>query len=211
MSGRAAYLLRRFRRDEEGATLVEFAMVIVVFLLILFGLIDFGRYAFHLVATERAMHVAARVAAVRPPACAGVPAIHTRSASSTTAPEFGTSCNAGADICANAGTITCAGSAGNATAAEVWGLVQGTMPNDATIADLQFSYGYDANLGFLGGPYVPVVTVELSNVTFRFVSPLAALVALAGGAADPALGADITLPAMSVSLPGEDLAQGADG
>lgn len=36
------HLLRRCRRDERGASLVEFALVLPVFALLLFGLIDFG-------------------------------------------------------------------------------------------------------------------------------------------------------------------------
>lgn len=210
MRGARRYL-RSFLRDEGGATLVEFGLVISLFLLLFFGLIDFGRLAFHIVATERAMSVAARVAAVRPPACAGVPATNIRPLDAATTPEFGTSCGAGGAICADAGTVSCAGNAANATATEVWGLVRRSLPSDATIDELAFSYAYDPHLGFLGGPYVPVVTVDLQNVNFDFVTPLGALAQLAGAPVLPGLGADLTLPGMSVSLPGEDLAQGENG
>jgi hypothetical protein len=76
---------------------------------------------------------------------------------------------------------------------------------------LRFSYTYDARLGFLGGPYVPVVTVEMEDVTFDFVTPLAGLAALASATGTSAIGSTVTMPSMSVSLPGEDLAQGEDG
>ena len=56
-------LLRRCARDNNGATLVEFAVVLALFLLIFFGLIDFGRLAFNYVTAEKAMQVASRVAA----------------------------------------------------------------------------------------------------------------------------------------------------
>ncbi|MBY6057149.1 pilus assembly protein [Leisingera daeponensis] len=210
--GRAYAALRRFRREQDGAALVELGVAIPLFLLLFMGIIDFGRMAFHYVVAERAMNVAARVAAVRPPACAGVPEIHRRDPSASgTLPNFGTSCRAGPDICLNAGTVTCAGSAANATANEIWALVRGAMPPDATIAALSFSYSYDGSLGFLGGPYVPVVTVELQNQTFEFVSPLGRLAALAGAAGGSGLGASVPFPAMSVSLPGEDLALGQSG
>ena len=205
--------IARFGKDESGTTLVEFTFVLVLFLLIFFGLIDFGRMAFHYVTAERAMHVAARVAAVRPPACAGVPEFNARGPVGPTEipPDFGTSCNAGANVCQAVTTVTCGGSAGNATATEIWNIVRGTLPNNATIANLSFSYEHDTNLGFLGGPYVPVVTVELQNLQFDYISPLGALVGLTGAVADPNLGASISFPNMSVSLPAEDLAMGNNG
>lgn len=212
-SQRVSARLARFGADESGTTLVEFTFVLMVFLLIFFGLIDFGRMAFHYVTAERAMQVAARVAAVRPPACAGVPEFNARGPVGPTEipPDFGTSCNSGANVCQPAATVTCGGSAGNATANEIWNIVRGTLPIDATIANLSFSYEYDSNLGFLGGPYVPVVTVELQNLQFQYISPLGALVGLTGAAADPTLGASVNFPDMSVSLPAEDLAMGNNG
>ncbi|MEX0300879.1 MAG: TadE/TadG family type IV pilus assembly protein [Leisingera sp.] len=204
--------LRRFRRDQGGATLVELAIAMPLFLLLFMGIIDFGRMAFHYVVAERAMNVASRVAAVRPPACAGVPEIHERNPSASgTLPSFGTSCRTGPDICLDAGTVTCSGSAANPTANEIWQLIRGAMPPGADIAALSFRYSYDQNLGFLGGPYVPVVTVELQNQTFGFVSPLGRLAALTGATADPTLGAAVPFPPMSVSLPAEDLALGQNG
>lgn len=202
-----------FAQDETGATLVEFAIVLSIFLFLFFGLIDFGRLGFHYVNAEKAMQVAARVAAVRLPACPGIPSINARGivAGGTLPPDFGTSCRAGANICVNVGTVSCSGSVANPTASEIWTLIAGALPNDATIANLKFSYTYDNNLGFLGGPYVPVVTVELQNLDFQFVSPLGALAGLAGAMASPTLGADIPFPSMSVSLPAEDLALGGDG
>jgi hypothetical protein len=205
--------VRLVYRDESGSALIEFGIVLSVFLLLFFGLIDFGRLGFHYVQAEKAMQVAARVAAVRPPVCPGVPETHVRGAVApgTLASDFGTSCRAGPTICLNPGTFTCSGSAGNATSNEIWTLITGALPNNADITNLEFSYSYDNNLGFLGGPYVPVVTVELQNLDFQFVSPLGALVGLTGGVADANLGLDIPFPPMSVSMPAEDLASGDNG
>jgi hypothetical protein len=74
---------------------------------------------------------------------------------------------------------------------------------------MRFQYDFDPNLGFLGGPYVPRVTVELQNLNFTFATPLSGLAALAGGGQGP--GATLTFPTMSTSLPGEDLALGDQG
>lgn len=203
--------LRRFVRDESGTTLVEFGVCFVVFLLIFFALIDFGRMAFSYVVAEKAMHIAARIAAVRPAACPGVPQLNVRSPSSPTpAPSYGSSCNAGANICA-VSTVTCTGTMANPTVSEIWGIVGGRMPTGTSAANLQFTYQSDTDLGFLGGPYVPVVTVEMVNANFNFATPLSGFVALLGGTPDAGLGPAIPFPSMSVSMPGEDLAQGNAG
>ena len=133
---RASHIMRRFRENESGATLVELAIVLPIFLLIFLGLIDFGRMAFHYVTVEKSMQVATRIAVVRPAACAGVPEFIARGTTTVTPPpKFGTSCSDGINICANPGLIQCAGSADNATASEIWAIVRGAFPNDATIAN----------------------------------------------------------------------------
>lgn len=208
----ARQIIRRFRRAEDGSTIVEFAIVLPVFLLIFFMLIDFGRMAFHYVNSEKSMQVAARVAAVRPAACPGVPDFNRRGPTEIgeTAPRTGVQCNTGANVCQAVGTITCTGDPGHPTVAEIWGLIDGALPNDAGPENMQFSYAFDPDLGFLGGPYVPVVTVEITGLEFDFVNPLGVFVALAGGGRSTA-GATIPFPSLSVSLPAEDLAQGDAG
>ena len=75
---------------------------------------------------------------------------------------------------------------------------------------LQFSYDFNSNLGFLGGPYTPMVTVELNLSDFQFVSPLAAL-ANAAGATSSTISSTAGYSNFSVSLPAEDLALGESG
>lgn len=204
--------LRRFGDDDSGTTLVEFAVVFVIFLVLMFALVDFGRMAYRFVVADKAMQIAARVATVRPAACPGVPELYGRGSSTVNPPyRFGTSCNEDTGICENPGTITCAGDASNPTAVEVWNRIQPLMPTDAGIGNLRFRYDHDANLGFLGGPYTPIVTVELQNLDFRFIHPLGSLIALTGATATITDGLTIPFPTMSVSLPGEDLAQGTNG
>jgi hypothetical protein len=180
---------------------------------LLFGLIDFGRMGAEYMMAEKAMQRAVRIAVVRPPACAGVPQSHTRGAvpNGTAPPPFGTKCSAGASICANPGVITCSGNANDPTTSEIWSQISAMMPASATPANLQFSYGFDSSLGFLGGPYTPVVTVEIQNLNFQFATPLSALAAFAGDTSGATPGATLPFPGMSVSLPGEDLAAGNAG
>jgi hypothetical protein len=202
---------RRLLREESGATLVEFSIVISLFLLIFFGLIDFGRLAYHIVTGERAMHAAARIGVVRSPACPEVPEFFGLSSDAPASTDYGTSCDAGGSICDDPGPVSCTGDISNPTAAEIWEAVGVVLPAGSDISNLRFSYTYDARLGFLGGPYVPVVTVAMEDVTFEFVTPLAGLAAVAGATGNSGIGSTVTMPSMSVSLPGEDLAQGTDG
>ncbi|MFN0114974.1 MAG: TadE/TadG family type IV pilus assembly protein [Paracoccaceae bacterium] len=205
--------LRRFLKDDSGTTLVELAIVLPVFLLLFFGTIDIGRLGSEYVMSGKAMQIAARMAAVRPAACAGVPNLNSRGvvAPGTVPPRYGASCSSGANVCANPGLIACAGSTANPTANEIWTAVSPILPANATPANLRFVYSYDANLGFLGGPYVPVVTVELQNLSFQFVTPLGGLAALARAPTAGPPAQSIPFPSMSVSLPGEDLALGEAG
>lgn len=202
---------KRLIADESGAALVEFALVALLFFFLFFSLIDFGRLGGSYVVAEKAAQIAARTAAVRPPACAGVPARHTRSSDpGATPPRFGTSCRAGANVCAAVATVSCKGDAGNPTAAAIWAQIEPMLPPDATIDNMRFEYRFDQNLGFLGGPYTPMVTVEITPPDFQFVSPLGAMAAALGGTG-AGLGPLSPYAGFSVSLPGEDLANGDEG
>lgn len=206
-----ALRLRRFGHEEAGTALVEFAVVMPIFLLILFALIDFGRLGFEYVMANKAVQMAARIAVTRPPACAGVPTINSRGpvAAGSVPPYFGTNCRSAANVCANPDPISCSGSANNPTVAEIWGKVAALMPSGSTPANLNFTYAFNPDMGFLGGPYTPMVTVEIRALDFRFVTPLDGLARLAG--ATGTLPAALTFPPLSVSLPAEDLALGEAG
>jgi Flp pilus assembly pilin Flp len=201
--------LRRFLRDESGATLVEFAVVVLFFLLLLFAIIDFGRLAHTWAAAQKATQVAARIAAVRPPVCAGVPALNSRGVAGSSI-SFGTLCRAGATVCANPGPAVCSGVSTNATSAEIFAQIRPLLPAGATVGNLRFTYSFDPNLGFLGGPYVPMVTVDLQGLEFVFVSNLGRMITPITGQ-QTTLGANLPLPRMSISVPGEDLALGTAG
>lgn len=209
---RAQARLGRFGSDTSGTTMVEFAIVLPIFLLLLFGLIEFGRMGFEYVFANKGVQMAARIAVARPPACPDVPAINARGpvAEGTVPPIFGTNCRAGTDICASPAPIVCAGDDTNATASEIWATIRPLMPTDATIENLRFTYTYTSELGFLGGPYVPMVTVEVQDLNFRFITPLGALAAVAG-APDSDLPGTLPFPGFGTTLPAEDLNLGTAG
>jgi hypothetical protein len=129
--------------------------------------------------------------------------------------RFGTDCKTESNICLGESSppVSCSAASVSTTAAEVWGSVRDLLPNNATPSNLQFTYSFDPQMNFLGGPYVPVVTVELRNLDFFFTSPLLGLARVAGATVS---GSDNTpspvrMPTLSVSLPGEDLNLGMGG
>ena len=67
------------------------------------------------------------------------------------------------------------------------------------------TYAYDPDLGFLGGPYVPLVTVEVEGLTFEFISYLGALFTVTAGDNPDWSANGIAFPSLSVSMPAEDL------
>ena len=59
-------LFKRFRRDEKGATAVEFAVVSGVFFIMLMGIMEYGLYMMTAVAIESAVTQAGRASAILP-------------------------------------------------------------------------------------------------------------------------------------------------
>lgn len=200
--------IKRFKRDETGATLVEFAMVMPVFLLLFFGLIDFSRVGFSYVMAGKATERAVRQAVVRAPLCVGVPETNLRGSNGDPSLRFGNSCNIASDLCQFTATVSCSLDITTPGGADIWAEVASMMPSNAAPENLQVSYQYDSDLGFLGGPYTPIVTVEIQNLNFEFVTPLGALVTLAGVSGTQTLGDDYAFPSMSASLPAEALFDG---
>ena len=199
-------------KREDGGVLVEFAIVISLFLFIFFAMLDFGRLVYQTTLSEKATYIAARTAIVRPPACTGVPDRHTAGVvpTGTPTPRFGTSCSAASYVCSAVAVVSCSGDAASPTANEIWTRISPMLPPNATISNLQFTYAFDSNLGFLGGPYTPMVTVDLNLPDFAFVSPLGSL-AVAAGAPSSSLGPNSAFADFSVTLPAEDLNLGEAG
>ena len=217
---------RRFAKDQAGTTMVEFAICISLFLLILFAIIDFGRLGYNWVVAEKGMQRAVRIAAVRPPVCSGVPVFHARADTSTGFFPAGTLCRSEAGLCEvvnrQCNLNEPDGSRAEATTAanEIWDSVRDLLPPDTTKSNVLIKYEYDERLGFLGGPYVPLITAQLvgaksgedyDELLFTFVTPLSALAANAGDDDVDDIPGTIPFPAISVTLPAEDMNLGGRG
>lgn len=202
-----AFRLRRFCREEDGAAMVEFSIVSTLFFFLLFAAIDFGLFTSFNIMSEKAVQIAARTVITRPAACNGVPDRHELGTQSPE-PRFGTNCRTASNVCAVVAPVTCSGSAGNPTALEVWNRISAVLPAGTQIDDLTFTYTQDPALGYLGGPYTPIVTVSLDLPNFQFISAVGGMVGELGGALNEG---GLDYRTISISLPAEDLASGTNG
>ncbi|PTX54648.1 TadE-like protein [Litoreibacter ponti] len=199
--------IKRFTSEDDGSTLVEFGIIMGLFLFLIFGLIDFSRLGMSYVMSQKATERAVRQAAVLPAICPGLPKTNTRGIleGATEELEFGAACSIDDNLCSDGGVQSCSAATASPTADLIWAEVSPLLPTNAQRENLRFTYRFDPNLGFLGGPYTPLVTVEIVNLEFEFVTPLGGLAALAGAANAGAVGADFSFPSMSASLPSEAL------
>jgi hypothetical protein len=201
----------RFKDDERGSVLTEFAVVLPLFLILLFAVIDFGQIYLRWILAEKATHLAARLAVVRAPICANVPLINERSFFAPRNLPFGTSCGAFTGLCAFRSPRTCDGaSAAGDTLDEIITAVGGFLPNTVQPDNIRLTYSF-ADLGFLGGPYVPLVSVELEgDIEVPFITPLGPLLQTFYGGGGAGLD-DPEMPPMLTTLPAEDLVEGGPG
>ncbi len=195
-------MIHRFRLDRAGASGVEFALVLPLLLLLLFGIIDAGRFLWDVNQAEKATQYGARMAVVTNIVS---PALATTSYVGVGGLTQGDLIPASAlspVVCTRAsctctGTSTCpTGFATTDTAAfdAIVTRMQKMKP-DITASNVRISYR-GSGLGYAGDPngmeIAPLVTVQLTGVQFR-----------------PTIGlllATITLPDFRTTLTAEDSA-----
>lgn len=210
---------RSFRKDEGGAALVEFTAIAAVFFFMLFAAVEAGFLTMWWNQTEKAVGRASRELIVRPPLAANVPTLRGKNPNrDSTTIRFGALCggDASTNACGTVATRSCTiavadGSttcADTTAAAAILERMRGLSPlalQPGRPGTVTVTYT-DTGLGFVGGPYVPTVTVRVTGLRYPFFA-MSGLSALLGG--DGATGVD--MPAIAVTLVGEDLAAGTQG
>lgn len=196
-------------RDTRGASAAEFALVLPLFLLLLLGMIDAGRFLWEFNEAKKAAQYGARIAAVVDPVEGAIASESfigkVVSGTTITQGDVIPAGAMGAIVCQTPDTIanvTCTGNAPTLTSA--------SAPDSAAFQEIfermdviypqlepsNIVVTYEASgLGYAGNPYgpdvAPLITVGLRDVQFRPTSFL--------------LLAAVTLPAVESTLTSEDL------
>ncbi len=169
--------LRHIWNDRAATSAAEFALILPLALLLLFGIIDVGNYAWTLNEYEKATQMGTRYAVVTNVV---QPALETQSYVGVTC--AGTALRAGDRICREAlGTLECSGTActcvtapcpaGPVDNARFTALVNRmrTFQPDITADRVRVAYR-GAGLGYAGDPnppeIAPLVTVRIVNATY---------------------------------------------
>lgn len=191
--------LQSFRTDERGASAAEFALVLPLLILLLFGMIDAGRFAWEYNRAEKATQVGARFAVVTDPVASAL-ATESYVVSGVRAAGDPIPASALGDVQCNSSACSCQTSpcpALTRNAAAFTNLVarMRLMKPDIAAANVQVDYR-GSGLGFAGDPsgmpISPLVTVSLRDLQFR---PLTAMMLTT-----------ITMPDFRTTLTGEDSA-----
>ena len=190
----------RFFRDERGASAAEFSLVLPLFLILLFGTIDVGRYAWSLSMAEKATQTGARWAVATDMVASGLYSYSFATAASVpqgttvNASLFpGVVCDNSSCTCASGGTcsfpLTRNSAAFTALVNRMAQIYPGLTANQVVV-----TYSW-SGLGFAGDPngpdVAPLTTISLRNVQF---APFSSFV----------FGGPINLPQFAYTLPMED-------
>lgn len=188
--------------DTEGATLVEFSMIVTLLLLLTFSFVEFGILYFQHNNAQKATQLGAREASTRL-MITGVEDCWVASNE-----PAGTECASVNN--ANGAPIVCTGgSSGNCDStgmAAVITLMQSAYPS-LEAENIQITFA-PTSLGYVGrGRPVPAITVEVNNITYDYVVIGALYNVLTGGTRS--LGSSIGITSAKTTVIGEDIREGA--
>ncbi|MDP3738233.1 MAG: pilus assembly protein [Hyphomonadaceae bacterium] len=184
-------------KDTAGSTTIEFVIIFVVFMGIVFFVVEVTLYMFFMASLEKASEAGVRAAVVSSPVAPGVPLVIAKEDPGDPTQIFGYKCSHVSAPCAPFPTTSCTGATG-CTAGDFDRILQHMRRFNGQIQaeDVTVTYS-DAGIGFAGGPVAPMVTVTVSGVPFQ-AGILELVLQGPSGIA--------TLPARSAGMTGEDLA-----
>ena len=171
-------MIRRLLLDRRGAGAAEFALVLPLLILFLFGIIDGGRYLWEVNKAEKATQAGARVAIVTDVLSSGLGAQSYVGVGGLTqgdvipATALGKMTCRSTGCCINAGdctgTVPSVGTFNTANFTRIYQRMEYMKPGIAP-SNVTVTYR-GAGLGFAGDPngmeIAPLVTVELNGLTF---------------------------------------------
>lgn len=172
--------LRAFVRDQRGAGAAEFALVLPLLLLLVFGIIDAGRFMWELNRAEKAAQMGARYAIVTDLVPAGLATYSFAFSDNIPAGDTVPTTNFDRALC-NTTTCTCIGGgicgALGYNAAAFDAIVDRMRMFYPQIADTNVTVEYrNIGLGYSGDPngpdVAPLVTVRLTGLQFQPITLL---------------------------------------
>jgi hypothetical protein len=168
-------MMRRFRLDRSGSSAAEFALVLPLLILFLFGIIDGGRFLWETNKAEKATQVGARMAVVTDVISTGLGTQGYVGVGGLTQGDLIPASALGTITCTRT-ACTCTGScptsfaAANSTSFDRIVQRMSFMKPDIAASNVKIYYR-GSGLGFAGDPngmeISPLVTVELNGVQFR--------------------------------------------
>lgn len=208
--------LQKIIRDDRGASMVEFSIIVSLFFVVLFGLIEFSLALYQWNSATKAVQLGARLAAVSSPVWNQLSDMSLVGGTETLGdpvPAYTVECVGSTSACTCIAGARCSGTntynnaamnvlvygrdanvaCGNVGAGGFLGMCD--VYNPITPANVKVTYE-NSGLGFLGHPAgtVPTITVEVTGMSYQFI--------FLGGL----MGFGITsMPDFKVTMTGEDL------
>ena len=195
--------IRKFKSSVNGATLVEFSLIVPLILAMTFGIVEFGYVLYQFNSAQKATQAGARIASSRQ-ILLGVEDCFVNSSD-----RAGTDC---ADVSGASGWagITCTGvndtsSCKGSGMAAVLAEMQIYFPG-LTASNLEVEFG-PTGFGYIGrGKPVPSVTVRVVNLSYDYIAIGGLVNALPGNSS---IGDAINISTAQTTVIGEDIAEGA--
>jgi len=177
--------------SRDGSASVEFVVIFLAFISIIFFVVEVTLYMFFMASLEKAAEAGVRAAVV------SNPVVNIRTVNNPIGSiAEGTKCTP--TTCERFPARSCNGNCSGAAFNRVLAHMQG-FNGQIKRENVSITYT-DTGIGFAGGPSAPMVTVRVSGIPFQ-TGILALLLDLATA------NQLATMPAQSASMTGEDLAQ----